>query len=280
MARIIAGLSCPHTPMFPLWLSQQPDSLDSRCFEKMRAELSRLAPDVMVAFVPDHLNTFFYDNLPAFAVAAVDSFDGPCDEPPVIVPRDVASHKRLGESIHREALANGFDLAVTRKLAVDHAVMVPLNFLTPTYDIPVVPVYINAIVPPLPRSDRAYALGRRIGEIIRTFPEDLRVALLATGSITLEVGGPRINAGEFQGSPDPSWLDHVLDRLRAGEFAELAEEATVERLERAGNAAAELNCILAMHGALDGGTLMMLEPQPTFGHAYGVWVRDTELEPV
>ena len=273
MARIVAGFSTPHTPYLPMVVPKEADSLDGSYFNEIRERLEAAAPDVIIAFDCDHLNSFFYDNLPTFAVAAVDRFRGPSDDNPAIAPRYVPSHESLGRAIHSEGLKAGFDLALSERLDVDHSIMVPLHFLTPAFDIPVVPVFINGLAPPIPAGGRAYALGQAVGEIIRGFPEDLRVVVLATGSINHEVGGPRILRGELWGAPDPSWLEHVLARLRADEVDALVSEATPEKLASVGNVAGEIYCVLAMLGAIGAGPPIFLEPNVRLGHAYGAWLR-------
>lgn len=278
MARIIAGFATPHTPYLPMTVPKDPDSLDGRYFGVIREYLERARPDVIVAFDCDHLNTYFYDNLPAFAVAAVGSFRGPSDDNPAIAPREVRSHRALGRAIYAQGLQAGFDLALSERLEVDHSIMVPLHFLTPAYDVPLVPIFINGLAPPIPPGSRAHALGRAVGNVIRGFPEDLRVVVLATGSINHEVGGPRINEGELWGAPDPSWLEHVVRRLRDDEVETLVAEATLEKLATVGNVAGELHCIIAMLGAIGAGPPAFLEPQPRLGHAFGAWIRDNELE--
>ena len=40
-----------------------------------------MRPDLIVMFDTDHLNTFFFDNLPMFAIGVTDAFKGPNDEP-------------------------------------------------------------------------------------------------------------------------------------------------------------------------------------------------------
>ncbi len=271
-ARVVGGVLVPHTPYFTVKLAAEPESADARCFAAVRGQLEELRPDVIVAFDCDHLNTFFLDNLPTFAVAAVNRFGGPNDHSPGLERRVVPSHRGLGEAIHERGVDAGFDLALVQSLEVDHSIMVPLHFLTPDHEVPLVPVFVNGLVPPLPTAGRAHALGRAVGQIVRAYPEDLRVAVMATGSINLEVGGPRVSEGELWGAPDPAWMDHVVERLRAGEVTRLVEEATAEKLASVGNVAGELLCLLAMLGAIGDARPDFLEPQPYFGHAYGTWL--------
>ena len=63
----------------------------------------------------------------------------------------------------------------------------------------------------------------------------MRVAIVASGSFSLEIGGPRISHGKRSGVPDPGWASSVLRRLEKAEVNELLNEATSDRLLKAGN---------------------------------------------
>jgi hypothetical protein len=79
----------------------------------------------------------------------------------------------------------------------------PLHFLTPRMHIPVIPVFISGHVPPLPSAQRCHALGQAVGGAIVSWPSALRVAIMGSGSFSLEVGGPRMAPGRSDGVPDP-----------------------------------------------------------------------------
>ncbi len=272
MAEIIGGISVPHLPFTPMRVENDPDSWVAVEYRKMAAEFAQLAPDVIVAFSPDHLASFFFDNLPTFAVAIVDQFTGATDGyPKVDSNRAVPSHRALGAAIHLHALRSDFDVSRVEYLEADHSVIVPLQLLNVDPGLPVVPLVVNALCPPLPNASRAYAFGKAVGDAIRAFPEPLRVLVLADGGINQEVGGPRSAPGRPDGAPDPAWLDHVTARLRAGEVDELVSEATRERISHAGNAAGELLTVLAMLGAHGGAAADRFEPEHENGIAFGLW---------
>src|SRR5207245_10518276 len=127
------------------------------------------------------------------------------------------------------------------------------------------------IYPPFPTAARAHALGRAVADAVASYPPDMRVGALASGSISHEVGGPRVNPGEFWAVPDPRWVETVTERLRAGETATLVEEATDERLDAAGNVAHELLTIVALLGAVGDRPATQLETDERLGHAFGAW---------
>ena len=98
------------------------------------------------------------------------------------------------------------------------------------------------------------------------------MAAVASGSFSLEIGGPRISATSHTGIPDPGWADRVLDLMRAGQVATLVAEASEEQLTHAGNAAGELLTWIAMLGLVGQGPAAFIEAQREFGHAFGGWL--------
>jgi hypothetical protein len=152
--------------------------------------------------------------------------------------------------------------------------MVPLHFLTPDMQIPIVPLFINGLAPPLPSSQRCYALGRAVGNAIDDWPADKRVAVIGSGSFSLEIGGPKIPPGERAGTPDPQWVKRVQDHLELGRVGDLVEEASAARLVRAGNIGGELLNWIAMLGVVGDRKPTFIAPEVEHGHAYAAWRLD------
>ncbi len=148
-------------------------------------------------------------------------------------------------------------------MSLDHSILVPLHFLTPRMHVPIVPVYIRGLAAPLPLARRCLALGRMVREFIDRWPGSERVAVLASGSFSLEVGGPRM------GRTDHDWQATVVELLRADRIDELVRHATTDRMLSAGNVSGELLNWIALAGALGGGKPLFVEQQT--GHAYAVW---------
>ncbi len=82
MAQIVAGFGVPHTPIFPHFVKRDgPDCEIAKLFGAQKAQLAAERPNLIVMFDTDHLNTFFLDSLPIFAVGIDRSFKAPNDEP-------------------------------------------------------------------------------------------------------------------------------------------------------------------------------------------------------
>jgi hypothetical protein len=275
MASIVGAFSTPHNPFLPTRVPNEPDGVDARAFAAVREALRSVEADVIVAFSPDHFNTFFYDNLPQLAIGVVDWFEGPLDPPPNVTHRRVRSDPELADHIFDTAIGSGFDPARANKLEVDHSLIVQLQLVAPDVSPVVVPIILNVFAPPILPTERACEFGEAVGAAISSFAADKRVALLANGGINQEVGGPRVRPGGLDGTPDPEWHARVIDLLGRAELAQLRAEATSTRMLRAGNAAGELLTVLAMLHALGGAMVPhRLVSEPVIGHCYGTWIPD------
>ncbi len=167
MAQIVAGFGVPHTPIFPHFVKRDgPDCEIAKLFGAQKEQLAATRPDLIVMFDTDHLNTFFLDALPIFAIGIDKNFKAPNDEPRDVPNYVVPSLPALAAHIRAAAVTAGYDVAMTQHFSVDHSVTVPLHFLTPDMKIPVIPFFISGHVPPLPPAQRCYALGQAVARAI------------------------------------------------------------------------------------------------------------------
>ena len=272
MAQIVGGFGVPHTPVFPFFVKRDgPDCEIATLFRAQKEELAAARPDVIVMFDTDHLNTFFLDSLPIFAMGVDRSFKAPNDEPREVPNYIVPSMPDLAAHIRAAAVGAGFDVGVTENFSVDHSVTVPLHFLTPDMKIPVIPFFISGHVPPLPTAQRCFALGQAVGRAIESWPQSKRVVVMGSGSFSLEVGGPRMAPGRSDGVPDPDWCGRVIRYLEQQQIDKLLAESTQHQMLKAGNVGGELLNWIAMLGAIGNRKPNYVAPQMQNGHAYGVW---------
>ena len=272
MAQIVAGFGVPHTPVFPFFVKRDgPDCETAKLFEAQKEQLAAARPDVIVMFDTDHLNTFFLDNLPIFAVGVDKAFTGPNDEPREMPIYTIPSAVDLAAHIRQNVIEDGFDAALTQHFSVDHSIAVPLHFLTPNMRIPVIPFFISGHLPPLPSARRCYALGQAVARALASWPATLRVVIMGSGSFSLEVAGPRMAPGRTDGVPDPDWAVRVIKHLEEQQIEKLIGEATPHQLLKAGNVGGELLNWIAMLGTIGDRKPNYVAPQMQNGHAYGVW---------
>lgn len=272
MAQIVSGYGVPHTPVFPFFVNRDgPDSETAKLFASQRECLAADRPDVIVMFDTDHLNTFFLDNLPIFAIGVDDRFNGPNDEPRDMPVYSIPSAAALAAHIRAGTVEAGFDVSLVQKFSVDHSIAVPLHFLTPQMNVPVIPIFISAHIPPIPTARRCFEFGRAVARAIESWPAPLRVSVMGSGSFSLEVAGPRMAPGRTDGVPDPDWAWRVIRLMEAGDTDTLLSEATPRQLLKAGNVGGELLDWIAMLGAVGAHKPSYIAPQMQNGHAYGVW---------
>jgi gallate dioxygenase len=272
MAQIVAGFGVPHTPIFPHFVKRDgPDCEIAKLFGAQKEQLASTRPDLIVMFDTDHLNTFFLDDLPIFAVGIDKAFKAPNDEPRDVPNYVVPSMADFAAHIRTSVVAAGYDVAMTQNYSVDHSVTVPLHFLTPDMKVPVIPFFISGHIPPLPKAERCYSLGQAVARAIESWPASLRVVVMGSGSFSLEVGGPRMAPGRSDGVPDPDWAMRVIKLLEAQEIDRLIAESTERQMLKAGNVGGEVLNWIAMLGAIGKRKPTYIAPQMQNGHAYGVW---------
>lgn len=268
-SRVTCCVAVPHIPSFPLQ-AREDGELAGR-FAAVRAALDRADPGLLVVLWTDHLYGYFLDRLPTFAIALGDDVHGPVEEVPGLEPGPVRTDADAADRLLESLVAAGFDLMQSRETGVDHSVVVPLHFLDGR-GLPVVAIQVNAHVPPLPRARRCYDLGVALHRAIGALPGDRRVAVISSGSFSIESGGPRVDAGRAWSAPRPDWAERVARGLAAGDDDALVAEATPEMLADAGTAAGELLAWLALAGCARGAGL-----RPSIDHrqgetfAFGVW---------
>jgi protocatechuate 4,5-dioxygenase beta chain len=272
MAQIVGGFGVPHNPHFPARVADGHPLADeiAGMYGGVADHLRAVAPDVLVFFTADHYNIFFEACVPIFSIGVAESAAGASDYPE-LPRREVPIAAELARHVHAATVRAGFDVGMSQEFDFDHTVIAPLHFLAPNGSIPVVPVFVNALIPPLPAARRCLELGRAIAAAVRAAPQPARVAAVASGSFSLEIGGPRISATSHTGVPAPEWVDRVLALLRDGAVDRLVDEATEERLADAGNAGGELLEWIAMLGMIEARPPAFLDAQPAFGHAYAAW---------
>src|SRR5215475_1454260 len=126
VAEIVGAFGVPHTPIYPALVEREPDCDTARFFASLTEHLEALRPDLLVMFDTDHLNTFFLDNLPIFAIGVCERFTGPNDEPRAVPDYTIESAPEFAAHLRRLSVNVGFDLALVQEFTVDHSIIVPL----------------------------------------------------------------------------------------------------------------------------------------------------------
>ncbi len=257
MAELVAVIGVQHNPL--LWRTMRdpvPDDLarTHANFGAFRDALTAARPDVLVVLGSDHARKFTFENSPAFCIGKSDHYVCTYENEVRtfgLEGWEVAGDLPLADHLLGGGeLAGGFDFAMSNEWLLDHSFSIPLVFMT-DLDVPIVPIHANANIPPIPPARRFAELGIYIRDGIATEPSHRRVALIASGHLATEVGGPRHFLGGD--SPDEEFDTMAVEWMRRGDLEGAIAGCTLERLLAAGNVTAQfLNFITALAAA--GGT--------------------------
>ncbi len=271
MAELVAAIGVPHTPIYPSQFPKDGAEGPAPIFREVKTHLDAAKADAIVVIANDHFNTFFLNNFPTFAIGVAEASFGPNDQ--TKMPHyDFAVDAELASHLLSAGVKAGFDFAVTQEFGVDHAMLVPLHYLTDEVKTPVVPIWVNAFVKPLPTARRCYALGKMLKSAIASLPQKMRIAVIGTGSFSLEIAGPRIDPGTRNSVPDIEWSKHLHRRIKNAEIDEILAEATPERMWQAGNVGGELlNWIVLLGAVGKDKPCHLADHDQKEGHAYAVW---------
>lgn len=193
-----------------------------KAFSVLRSDLEASKPDVLIVVANDQFVNFFFNNIPTFLVTLADEVKGQFSRHKF----HYQNHKELGRTILGAGLKKGIDFSFGEHVELQHTQVVPLYFLLPEPTIPILPIYVNTWVEPLPTPRRCYQLGELIREVAGAAKE--RVAILATGGLSHFPGSPRIGEIDTQ-------FDHkLLEIMREGKGRSLADYS-LEELCKAGD---------------------------------------------
>jgi len=236
MARIVAAMAMTHGPGLTGWFDAAPkeyQELTLAATAEMRRRLEAARPDVIVAFSNDHLLNWPINNTPEYTVGIGDTHVGPADWYDewlaMATKYRIPGHPALAKYLVSEGARRRLALAYLRQMQFDDGFSVPMHYLNPAGHIPLVPVAMNCTVPPIPTPARAYEVGGLFRDMLRQWSGPERIAILATGGLSHEPGGPRY-----------LYVDEEFDRwflelLAKGDHAAILREVTLERMEAAGS---------------------------------------------
>lgn len=261
---VIGGVCMAHAPQ--LWT--QPDSEDKDAIERIRAlcrdagkKLAAMAPDVCVVIANDHANQFLLHCTASFTQhigpKAAGSFAGRD------YSYDIASELALDMTRHMQR--NGFDPAFSNNAAVDYAFGIPLDFVA--IELPVLPIYVNAYVPPQPSMERCYAYGRAFADGLAA--KGVRAVVVTSGGLSHYPGTSRY----VEPGPDTEFDRHFMEVMQTGNLRYLMA-LDEKRLDQSGNI--ELRCWGVAAGMIGERVPDMVSFEPNWHHNYGTIAWTTE----
>ncbi len=267
MSNVIGGAMLPHAPQF----FTLPETEDRGTVERVKAaaaaigaKLKALKPDLWIIFANDHAEQFFHTAAPPFTIHVGDEATG-----------SFAGRRfhwrvpgEIGFEIVRQMYTQGFDPAFTSVAKIDYALGIPLTHLD-VVDA-VLPIYVNAYLPPQPSMERCYAFGQALARIVTGM--GLKTAVLASGGMSHYPGTDRY------AEPDLAWDKQALERLAAGNLKSLIGYDAAE-LDASGNI--ELRCWACAAGMLGERKPDLVSFEPSWHHNYASlgWSSPPETAP-
>jgi 2,3-dihydroxyphenylpropionate 1,2-dioxygenase len=257
---ILGGALLPHAPQF----FTRPETEDAATVARVETvaakigqRLAALRPEVWVTISNDHAQQFFLHCAPPFALhvggEARGAFAGRAFRYPVA--------SELSFALIRQLYAQGFDPAFSSTAEVDYALGIPLTHLGVSG--PILPIYVNAYLPPQPTMPRCYAFGKAVAAALSAL--GVKAVVVASGGMSHFPGTDRYS------HPDTQFDEALLDPLRRGNLQTLAG-LDERRLDESGNI--ELRCWAVAAGMLGDRVPDVMEFNPSWHHNYcsvGFW---------
>jgi len=255
MGQLVSAFAVSHTSMIIRRYDETNEG--HRRVHEAFAEVSRtiaaLDLDGLIVVGSDHRKSFTSSCVPSLCVGIGTKAHGWGDAG--IQSAELPIHSELAWTLLESGLGSGFDLASSTNPQLDHGFMTPLWLVSPTMDLPIVPVFQNTSSRPLAPLSRSADLGRLIARVVHERPDEERFAVMGVGGLSHWVGGPgmgRINE-EF---------DHwFLEQVTSGDLAALEAMSSDEVIGTAGAGGREVaNWITTMAAAGTPGRVIAYEP--------------------
>ncbi|WP_084267399.1 3-carboxyethylcatechol 2,3-dioxygenase [Azohydromonas lata] len=239
MDRAFLGLS--HSPLMGLNPVAAPvEAALQNAIAQAREQVQAFRAELVVLVAPDHYNGFFNELMPPFCIGTAARSVGDYLTPPGKLHVDADMALALAERLMDE----DFDLAVSRRMQVDHGFAQALQLLWGSLDTPpVLPLFVNAVAQPgIPRLRRCRQLGQAIGRFLDDCPK--RTLLIGSGGLSHEPPVPTLAHPDpavreritFRREPTPAERDAKTQRVMAAGRALAAGDGSIKPLNPAWDA--------------------------------------------
>ena len=249
MARIVGGIATSHAPSmayaYDKGFEQDPrwkPLFDG--YKPARAWLKQAAPDVLIVFYNDHMDRFFFDAYPTFAIGVAERFPLADEGWGKRAFSELTGDLDFARHVTRALIRDEFDLTVCQELTIDHGILSPLPYLCEDpWPVKILPLAVNVIQHPVPTARRLYKLGQALRRAVETYDRDLRVVVMGTGGMSHQLHGTRF------GFVNPDWDNYFMDTLES--TPEILADYSHDDFMRLGGAeSVEMIMWLGMRGAL------------------------------
>ena len=254
---IVGGVCMAHAPQF----FTLPPTEDADTVERVRSlaaengqRLTALKPDVAIVIANDHANQFLLHCVPSFALHRGGKAEGQFAGRDFSFDVDSVTATALIRYLQEEK----FDPAFTSNAELDYAFGIPLTFLE--IDLPIIPLFVNAYVPPQPRIERCYHLGQAVARGLKALGK--RAVVIASGGLSHFPGTDRY------ASPATDFDLQLMRELGTGNLRWLLS-LDEKKLDDTGNI--ELRCWAVAAGMLGERVPDAVSFDPSWHHNYATF---------
>ena len=215
------------------------------CLEDQRNEIEASGAEVLVVVAAEHFANFFMDNMPAYCIGIGEKHYGPVEDaewlkiPKTSIPGAPDLALKLAKQVMQRV-----DIAYSEEWKCDHGIMVPLHFLTPNFDMPVIPCNINCQGPPLTPLTRAWRFGEALRQACNDQAE--KIAIVGTGGISHWPATPD------SGKINEAWDREFLEQLMNQDKQKLLSYSDEDVYDQAGQGGFEIRTLIAAAAAAGG----------------------------
>lgn len=212
---IVGSICLSHSPLLDRARAAPAVEADyHEAVARCAAMAAELQPDLTIIFHPDHMNGFAYGDIPNICIAEQAHSLGDFGT----APGELDVPSRLVDSLANYLVETDISFTLKSRMLVDHGAVQPLELLG--YSGPVIPIFVNCAVPPLPSFDEA----RRLGDAVGRWAGQVRnkVLLIGSGGLSHDPPAQTRPTGTSPGQISERILDHAARTARQRRVHEAA----------------------------------------------------------
>ncbi len=257
MGEIVFAAATVHAPqLFTYPPSEDKAQLDAdiAAMRELGKNLDEIKPDAVVVIGSDHLETFFLSAVPTFAIVGGEKSKAAFARKTYALPIH-----GFAEELVNTLVSDGFDLTYSQDAELGHAFAAVYEWVIEGRSMPVVPIFVNTYLPPLPTARRCAQLGAAVRDAIVRSP--YRIAIVASGGMSHYPGAWKYPQPAF----DFDWW--AIAQMERGNNNALLE-LNNEQLDEVGNT--EMLPWMILFGAIGQQPGELITYQPTWHHGHAV----------
>lgn len=312
MAQIVSGIGASHTTLMNTrW--HEVDALPRAhafrdALHQAASEMHAAQVDLCIIIGSNHFRGHWLDLMPSFAIGVDQVMSSGEHGTPSGAQASCPEHAL---AICNHLVEDGFDMAFSTQLGIDHGISHAIQYLVGENRLPIIPLIVNCFAPPLPNLARCIDLGKALRRAILALPDTLRVSVIASGGLSHHLPFPdwRAPASDDDAFLVDSWKsgrgqwekfetrrrqiimgararlneafdNELLQSLCSGSTETWLQGRSAESLvAEAGNGANEIRNWLVMHAALDfaPGRVLAYSPMPEWLTGMGVFYCNSNM---